>query len=117
MSNKFEGKIIAITETQIVSDKFKKRELVLEDTGTYPQTICFQLAQDKCDLANPLRVGQTATVHYNLRGKAWTNPQGETKYFNTLDVWKIEANVTGNHPTDAPTPPTITDSQDDDLPF
>lgn len=117
MSNKFEGKIIAITDTQIVSDKFKKREIVLEDNSSYPQTICFQLAQDKCDLANPLRVGQTATVHYNLRGKSWVNPQGETKYFNTLDVWKIEANVTGNHPTYAPTPPTITDNQDDDLPF
>jgi len=117
MSNKFEGKIIAITDTVQVSDKFKKREIVLEDNGTYPQTICFQLAQDKCDLANPLIIGQMATVHYNLRGKSWTNPQGETKYFNTLDVWKIEANVTGNHPTDAPTPPTITDSQDDDLPF
>jgi hypothetical protein len=117
MSNKFEGKIIAITETVQVSDKFKKREIVLEDNGTYPQTICFQLAQDKCDLVNPLIIGQMATVHYNLRGKSWTNPQGETKYFNTLDVWKIEANVTGNHPTDAPKPVQASNSNDEDLPY
>jgi hypothetical protein len=117
MSNKFEGRIIAITETVQVSDKFKKREIVLEDNGTYPQTICFQLAQDKCDLANPLVIGQMATVHYNLRGKSWTNPQGETKYFNTLDVWKIEANVTGNHPTDAPKPVQASNSNDEDLPY
>lgn len=117
MSNKFEGKIIAITETTQVSDKFKKRELVLEDNGTYPQTICFQLAQDKCDLANPLIIGQMATVHYNLRGKSWTNPQGEIKYFNTLDVWKIEANVTGNHPTDAPKPVQASNTKDEDLAF
>ena len=117
MSNKFEGKIIAITDTVQVSDKFKKRELVLEDNGTYPQTICFQLAQDKCDLANPLIIGQMATVHYNLRGKSWTNPQGEIKYFNTLDVWKIEANVTGNHPTDATKPVQARNSNDEDLPY
>lgn len=117
MSNKFEGKIIAITETTQVSDKFKKREIVLEDNGTYPQTICFQLAQEKCDLANPLIVGQMATVHYNLRGKSWTNPQGEIKYFNTLDVWKIEANVTGNHPTDATKPVQESNTNDEDLAF
>lgn len=117
MSNKFEGKIIAITETTQVSEKFKKREIVLEDNGTYPQTICFQLAQDKCELANPLIIGQMATVHYNLRGKSWTNPQGEVKYFNTLDVWKIEANVTGNHPTDAPKPVQASNSNDEDLPY
>jgi hypothetical protein len=116
MSNKFEGRIIAITDTIVVSDKFKKREIVLEDNGTYPQTICFQLSQDKCDLANPLIIGQMATVHYNLRGKSWTNPQGETKYFNTLDVWKIEANVTGNHPTDAPKPVQASNNEED-LPF
>ena len=117
MSNKFEGKIIAITETTQVSEKFKKREIVLEDNGTYPQTICFQLAQEKCDLANPLIIGQMATVHYNLRGKSWTNPQGEIKYFNTLDVWKIEANVTGNHPTDATKPVQESNTNDEDLPF
>jgi hypothetical protein len=117
MSNKFEGKIIAITDTVQVSDKFKKREIVLEDNGTYPQTICFQLAQEKCDLANPLIIGQMATVHYNLRGKSWTNPQGEIKYFNTLDVWKIEANVTGNHPTDAQKPVQASNTNDEDLPF
>lgn len=117
MSNKFEGKIIAITETTQVSDKFKKREIVLQDESSYPQTICFQLAQDKCELANPLIIGQMATVHYNLRGKSWTNPQGETKYFNTLDVWKIEANVTGNHPTDAPKPAAQASNNEDDLPF
>lgn len=113
MSNKFEGKIVAITETQIVSEKFKKREIVLREEGQYPQDICFQLAQEKCEFANPLKIGQVATVHYNLRGKGWQNPQGEMKYFNTLDVWKIEANVTGNHSTDAPKQA----SSDSDVPF
>lgn len=91
MSNKLEGKIILITETVQVSEKFKKREIIIREDGQYPQDICFQLSQEKCDLANSLAVGQSATVHYNLRGKGWQNPQGEMKYFNTLDVWKLES--------------------------
>jgi len=26
-----------------------------------------------------------------LRGREWTSPQGEVKYFNTLDAWRVEA--------------------------
>jgi len=33
--------------------------------------------------------GEVIDVEYNLRGRSWENPQGETKYFNSLEVWKI----------------------------
>jgi hypothetical protein len=37
-----------------------------------------------------LKVGQEVDVHLNIRGRSWQNPQGETKYFNTLEAWKID---------------------------
>ena len=37
-----------------------------------------------------IQVGQKVNVYFNLRGREWTNPQGEIKYFNSLDAWKIE---------------------------
>lgn len=97
MSNTFKGQIKAIGETQQVTDKFKKREIALQSEGEYPQVIGFQLSQAHTDKADGLQIGQTVTVHYNLRGREWTNPQGEVKYFNTLDVWKIE-NEQANQP-------------------
>lgn len=84
------GKLHFVGETQQVSDKFKKRDFVLlDDTSSqYPQYIQFQLTQDKCDIIDR-PIGTEINVHFNLRGRAWTAPDGETKYFNTLEAWKI----------------------------
>ena len=84
------GKIVAIMPTQVVSEKFSKREFVIETPDQYPQQILFQLTQDKCSLLDSLQVGQEVDVHLNIRGRSWQNPQGETKYFNTLEAWKID---------------------------
>jgi hypothetical protein len=84
------GKIVAIMPTQVVSEKFSKREFVVETPDQYPQQILFQLTQDKCSLLDSLKVGQEIDVHLNIRGRSWQNPQGETKYFNTLEAWKID---------------------------
>ena len=90
MSNQLTGKLIVKNEMQQISEKFSKREFVVETSDTYPQSIMFQLTQDKCSLLDNAKVGDTLTVSFNLRGKAWTNPQGETKYFNTIEAWRIE---------------------------
>ena len=77
--------------TQQVSEKFKKRDIVITDNSSqYPQHIQFQLVNDKCNLIDQYPVGAEIKVHFNLRGKMWDSPQGETKYFNTLEAWRIE---------------------------
>lgn len=74
-----------------VSEKFKTRDFVLtEHSSQYPQQISFQLAQDKCALIDNFNAGDEIKVTFNLRGREWSNPQGEVKYFNTLDAWKVE---------------------------
>ena len=30
-------------------------------------------------------------IEFSLRGREWRSPSGDVKYFNSLDVWKIEA--------------------------
>ena len=84
------GKIKQIGDEQVISDKFKVRTMWIETEGDYPQTVEFQAANDKCDLLNSLEVGAEITVHFNLRGREWTNQSGEVKVFNTLDLWKID---------------------------
>lgn len=88
-------------ETQQVSDKFKKREFVLTfDANTdYPQHVAFQLTQDKTSLLNIFEIGQELTISFNLRGREWNSPQGETRYFNTIEAWRIEKGaVSDNEP-------------------
>ena len=85
-----EGKIKLVNATQVVSDKFSKRTLVVVTSDTYPQEIEIQFTQDKCSLLDGLSVGAEVTIGVNLRGRMWTNPQGEDKYFNTIEGWKID---------------------------
>lgn len=85
------GTLKVKTATQQVSDKFKKREFVIvENSSPYPQFISFQLTQDKCGLIDNIMEGNDIKVYFNLRGREWQSPQGETKYFNSLEAWKIE---------------------------
>jgi len=84
------GELKVISETRQVSDKFKLREFVITDaSGQYPQTIQFQSVQDRCEMLDTFNTGDMVEVFFNLRGREWTNPQGEVKVFNTLDAWKI----------------------------
>jgi len=92
------GKIKMIGATQEVSASFKKRELVVTTEEQYPQHILIEFAQDKCDVLNGYSVGQDVKVGINLRGREWVNPQGETKYFNQIQGWKIEKNSNSQTP-------------------
>jgi len=84
------GKIKVLNAVQQVSASFKKQELVVETSEQYPQSIMIEFAQDKCELLNSYRVGDDVKVSINLRGREWINPQGEAKYFNQIQGWKIE---------------------------
>tara|TARA_R110000764_G_scaffold179285_2_gene265363 strand:+ start:471 stop:746 length:276 start_codon:yes stop_codon:yes gene_type:complete len=85
------GIIKVLGSTQEFGAKgFKKRELVLTTTEDYPQMLMVEFTQDKCDLLNNYAVGQNVKVSINLRGREWINPQGEAKYFNSFQGWKID---------------------------
>jgi len=86
------GTVKAVFEAVQVSDKFRKREFVVTTSEQYPQDILIQMTNDKCDLVNQIGAGQEVEVHYNLRGREWQSPQGEYKYFTTIEGWKIDTN-------------------------
>lgn len=75
--------------TKQVSANFVTREFVVETPEQYPQFITMQLVQDKCDLIDEYAEGEEIIVSINLRGREWINSQGESKYFNSIQAWKI----------------------------
>tara|TARA_R110002051_G_C8478989_1_gene461331 strand:+ start:264 stop:596 length:333 start_codon:yes stop_codon:yes gene_type:complete len=108
---KLTGTIKTIKETQVITNSFSKREFVINDASSqYPQDVIFQSVQDKCLMLDGYSGGDSVEVSFNLRGREWTSPTGDIKYFNTLDAWKIEP-VSGSTSTPTPT------AEDDDLPF
>lgn len=122
-----QGKVKMIGETQTFgSNGFRKREVVVTTEEQYPQHIMVEFVQDKCDLLNPFQVGQDVKISINLRGREWVNPQGETKYFNSIQGWRIEnlqpaaqnASAPSTPPADAFEPATdLSEGEHDDLPF
>ena len=96
------GKIKVINATQQVSASFQKRELVVTTDEQYPQHILIEFNQDKCDILNNYSVGQEVVVSINLRGREWVNPQGETRYFNSIQGWRIEKIGENNAPAQQP---------------
>jgi len=119
-----EGKVKYKSGDIQVTASFKKSELVVTTDEQYPQHILIEFAQDKCDLIDPYQIGEQVKVSINLRGREWVNPQGETKYFNQIQGWRIER-VAGA-PIQTPATPTkeafapatnFNEEEADDLPF
>lgn len=122
-----QGKIKLIDETKTYGNNgFRKRELVITTEEQYPQVIMIEFVQDKTDLLNACKVGQDVKVSINVRGREWVNPQGETKYFNSIQGWRVE-NVSQSPPSGdmPPMPPAeafepandFNEEEHDDLPF
>lgn len=120
-----EGKITEKFETQTIKDTFRKREFVIEyaENPQYPEFIKFELIQSNCDQLDQFQVGDQVTVNFNLKGRKWTDPKGEVKYFNSLQAWRLDKQTqsTGGA-VETPPPPTEdwasdSSSADDDLPF
>jgi len=122
-----QGTIKHIEQTKTVgSGGFRKRELIVTTDEQYPQHLMIEFVQDKTDLLDAYKVGQPVKVSINLRGREWTNPQGEVKYFNSIQGWRIESlQPAGTDSGLPPVPPldafepadNLREEDHDDLPF
>lgn len=110
------GKLIEIFPTKNITEKFRKREFVVEyaENANYPQTIALELQQDNCATLDNFSTGDFVNVTFDLRGRKWVSPAGETKYFNTLVAWKL-AKTEGD--SNASEEVHIEQQDPDDLPF
>ena len=120
------GKIKWIDEIKEYGSKgFRKREVVVTTEEQYPQNILVEFVQDKCDLLNSFEIGKNVKISINLRGREWTNPEGQVKYFNSIQGWRIDE-ISEEISKEMPPmpPPTSFETNDeedneveDDLPF
>lgn len=120
------GKIKWIDETkEYGSNGFKKRELVVTTEEQYPQHILVEFIQDKCEILNSFQIGNNVKIGINLKGREWTNPEGQVKYFNSVQGWRIDV-IDGEISQELPPiPPPISSEnidennteEEDDLPF
>lgn len=108
MSLEIKGAILNIGKTEKVSEKFSKRQLVIQTEGEYPQTVALEFTQARTSKLDGLAEGQVVTVAFNIKGSEWKG-----KYFTTLEGWMVKAEEgSGSNQKAAP---NLDDS--DSLPF
>jgi single-stranded DNA-binding protein len=83
------GTIKKLFDIQQVSPTFRKREVVIETDENYPQVVMCEFTQDRADIPSRYREGDKVTVSINIRGREWTNRDGETKYFVSIQGWRM----------------------------
>ena len=122
MNMQAQGKIHALFDAEQVTERFRKREFVLEldADSRYPQYLMFQLTGDRCEALEGCAKGDEVKVEFSLRRREWTSPKGEVRYFNSLETWSIDrvgdapaADAPGGMFEDGAPPPT----DDDEIPF
>ena len=104
MNYTIEGKVVTIGDKVQITDKFAKREIVIESGDKYPEQIMLEFTQDKCDLLDSANIGDTALIAFNIRGREWNG-----KYFTRLEGWNIKI--------DQSTKTETLHEINDDLPF
>ena len=97
--NQLKGKLVLKRDTVQVTPTFQKREFVIKTDENYPQEVLVELTQEKCPILDTIDPGTLLEVKINIRGRSWKSPQGEVKYFNSIQAWEVivletaEANV------------------------
>ena len=113
------GKITRIEKTEQVTEKFKKRRVILECTGQnnkFAQTLEFTLVQGKVDTANALNVGDDVRVQFELKGREVTDKNSKKIVFNTLEAYRFDVVKKAVDFIPAPEP-TNNYNDDEPLPF
>ena len=121
------GKVKFVGQEQQVSPSFVKQELVVTTDEQYPQHILINFTQGNCSQLDTVKIGDHVNVSINLKGREWVNPQGETRYFNDIQGWRLsfiqQAPVQQQPAPQQPTMPVkqatsnFSEEEADDLPF
>ena len=115
------GKIVVLFDTIQITDSFQKREFVVEYTENpdYPEFLKFETIQDRTALLDAHKVNDEVVVQFNLKGRKWTDKNGEDKYFNSLQAWRLEpaSSDTQEAPPQEPDWPAADNDDSDVLPF
>ena len=118
------GKVHEVSPTAQVTESLKKRELIVEyiENPQYPEYLKFEAIQDRCALLDNVKVGDDVEVFFNLKGRPWTDKTGKKSYFNSLQLWRVNALAAGAGSATtpeyaAPSSDISSSNDDDDLPF
>jgi hypothetical protein len=102
-SVKINGIVKAVgPEEEFGSEGFRKRTVLLEcfdgANGEYVTIVPLEFTGDKAREAGELNIQDQVTVDINIRSREWTSPQGDVRYFVSLNAWRFDR-IGGTQPS------------------
>lgn len=96
---KLNGIIEELGQTVQITDKLRKRDIVLKTgTGQYPDYLKCEAINERIGPTEALRVGDYATLNVAIGGRKVTKKEtGENLYFTSLKVLAVETEPLGEH--------------------
>ena len=86
---KLKGKLIHKGDAKQVSEKFRVMDFVIETPDDkYPQTIQFQVINDRIQEMDKFTLGEELEVSFDIRGREYNG-----KYYNSINAYKIESSI------------------------
>ena len=94
MEYKAKGKLILKSEPKQITDKFRVMDFVIETPDEkYPQKVQFQILNDRISEMDKYLLGEELEVSFDVRGREYAVPGKETKYYNSLNAYKVESSI------------------------
>ena len=89
---KVTGQLVHVTKEQVISDKFKKIEVVVCVTnGRYDDYIKLEAVNDAIKIVSNFKLLDEVTVTGYLQGRKWTDANGEVRYMTTVRLGNMQA--------------------------
>lgn len=128
MANTLEliGTLYRKMDAQRISEKFEKREFVIETEEQYTQLVKFELVNERCTFIDKFNPGDKLKVSFDVRGRDWKRDDGTIAYFVSLNAWRVDYIGAGTQPpasTHSQAPAVVSEPEempigaDSDLPF
>lgn len=105
---KVKGQLIEVSPVQEISDKFRKREVIICVTnGRYEDYFKFEAINDACQQLDSIPLLTNVVVDGYLSGRKYVDAKGETKYITNVRLRTIKFDSTEDsepiqHVEDAP---------------
>jgi single-strand DNA-binding protein len=93
MTYEITGQVEYISETQFITETFKKREIVLKtvNQNNYEDFVKLEFKQDKCELLDRCAIGSEVTIKFSIGGRKYTTRTGDISYFTSLNAFYVSS--------------------------
>lgn len=102
------GTVHHIGQTEVISDKFSKRLLVIATEDKFNNLAPVEFTKQNIALLDGLRIGQSVSVEANVGGREYSG-----KYYPSITGWKLTAGQLAS----ATTPQVFEEEENTTLPF